>query len=368
MLRVNNLCVNYGSKRVVNGLDLALGGDEILTLVGPTGCGKTTVLQALAGLVPIAEGEISLNGWKATPRQMVPPEKRRIGMVFQDFALFPHLSVQDNVCFRLTDTAPADHWLQLLGLDELRQAKPAQLSGGQKQRVALARALAHEPALILLDEPLSNLDAALKDSLRWEIRNALKSAGVAAVWVTHDQDEALSMGDRLGVLRDGVLEQIDTPARCFSAPTSRFIARFLGEASFIPGHLENRVVTTELGPIPAIPVDGEGGAVDLLLRPDDLSLEPRNDCSNAGNGQIAWARYEGGTWLYAVSLDQGVEVRVRVFHENVIAPGERVQVAATTTHPLAAFQRSAAALNDAAGDNAAPQERAFKADSDIRVA
>lgn len=335
MLQSRNLCVDYGSKRVVNGLDLKLGPDEVLTLVGPTGCGKTTVLQALAGLVPLSEGEVSLGDWSATPADWVPPEKRGIGMVFQDFALFPHLSVEQNVGFRLTDTAPADQWLQLMGLDAFREAKPASLSGGQKQRVALARALAHEPALILLDEPLSNLDAALKDSLRWEIRNALKAAGVPAIWVTHDQDEALSMGDRLGVLRDGVLEQIDTPGRCFSEPANRFIARFLGEASFLPGTLHDSVVTTSLGPVPAIPIDGSAGAVDLLIRPDDLSVQ---HCTDGGNGHIVWARYEGGTWLYAVSLDEGVEVRARVFHENTISAGERVEVRATSSHPLAAFQ------------------------------
>ncbi|MFK7831216.1 MAG: ABC transporter ATP-binding protein [Congregibacter sp.] len=345
MLRVKNLCVDYGAKRVVNGLDLALGADEVLTLVGPTGCGKTTILQALAGLVPIAAGEVALGDWTATTTRAVPPEKRGIGMVFQDFALFPHLTVQENVSFRLRDSAPAEHWLQLMGLEAFRDVKPGSLSGGQKQRVALARALAHQPSLILLDEPLSNLDAALKDSLRWEIRNALKAAGVAAIWVTHDQDEALSMGDRLGVLREGALEQIDTPGRCFSEPANRFVAGFLGEASFIPGVLQDGIVSTELGPVPAIPIDASSGAVELLLRPDDLSVQHAADTS--GNARITWARYEGGTWLYAVRLDQGVELRVRVFHENTIAEGDRVQVNATTTHPLAAFQCVSAELTPA---------------------
>lgn len=337
MLYVKNLSVAYGDKQVVKGLNLELGSDEILTLVGPTGCGKTTVLHALAGLVPISDGEIAIGDWSATAKRQVPPEKRSVGMVFQDFALFPHLSVEENVCFRLSDTAPADRWLNLMGLNSFRKAMPGNLSGGQKQRVALARALAHEPKLILLDEPLSNLDAALKDSLRWEIRSALKSAGVAAVWVTHDQDEALSMGDRLGVLRDGVLEQIDTPGRCFSEPSSRFVAGFLGEASFLPGQLQSGTVHTELGPVPAIAINDATGDVDLLLRPDDLSVRR---CETGGNGHIAWARYEGGTWLYAVKLDRGDELRVRVFHENVIAGGDRVQLEATTTHPLAAFQRN----------------------------
>ncbi|MBN8431099.1 ABC transporter ATP-binding protein [Microbulbifer salipaludis] len=336
MLKVRNLSVHYGSTRVVNNLNLALGDDEVLMLVGPTGCGKTTILQALAGLIPISEGEIQLGSWHATPKKSVPPEKRNVGMVFQDFALFPHLTVQQNVCFRLSDTALADHWLNLLGLDAFRHTKPANLSGGQKQRVALARTLAHEPAFVLLDEPLSNLDAALKDSLRWEIREALKKAGIPAIWVTHDQEEALSIGDRVGILKGGELEQVDSPERCFSEPASRFVARFLGEASFLPGQLRQASVETELGHAPGIPINGAGGAVDLLVRPDDLSLVP----SVQGNGVVDWVRYEGCSRLFAVTVDGGAQLRVRTSHEVQAEPGERVQLAIVTTHPLAAFARS----------------------------
>lgn len=340
MLKVNNLSVNYGTTCVVKSLDLALGANEILMLVGPTGCGKTTILQALAGLIPIAEGDIQLNQWRATATKTVPPEKRNMGMVFQDFALFPHLTVEQNVCFRLTDTERADHWLTLLGLNSLRQAMPSRLSGGQKQRVALARTLAHEPAFVLLDEPLSNLDAALKDSLRWEIRNALKSAGVSAIWVTHDQEEALSVGDRVGILKDGVLQQLAIPEICFSEPSSRFVARFLGEASFLPGRLEHNQVFTELGTAPGTPINGASGDVDLLLRPDDLSLIP----SEKGNGIIDWVRYEGSSRLYAVSFDNGshldgTQLIVRTSHENRVEPGDRVRLKITTTHPLAVFAR-----------------------------
>ncbi|WP_250461965.1 ABC transporter ATP-binding protein [Microbulbifer litoralis] len=330
--------MNYGSTRVVENLDLALADDEVLMLVGPTGCGKTTILQALAGLIPISRGEILLGTRRSTPSSTVPPEKRNVGMVFQDFALFPHLTVEQNVCFRLTDTALADHWLKLLGLDDFRYAKPNRLSGGQKQRVALARTLAHEPAFILLDEPLSNLDAALKDSLRWEIRAALKTAGVPAIWVTHDQEEALSVGDRVGILNGGKLEQLDTPEKCFSEPASRFVARFLGEASFLPGQLRGEQVSTALGPAPGIPVDGASGEVDLLVRPDDLSLTPLA----SGNGVIDWVRYEGCSRLYAVNIDGGSQLKVRVSHEVRAEPGERVQLAVTTTHPLAVFPRGAA--------------------------
>jgi iron(III) transport system ATP-binding protein len=340
MLSVSNLSVNYGSTRVVDKLNLQLGQDEILMLVGPTGCGKTTILQALAGLIPISEGSMQLGNWKSTATKHVPPEKRNVGMVFQDFALFPHLTVQQNVCFRLKDTALADHWLKLLGLDAFRDAKPARLSGGQKQRVALARTLAHEPAFVLLDEPLSNLDAALKDSLRWEIRDALKKAGVPAIWVTHDQDEALSVGDRVGILNKGVMEQLDSPEACYSKPASRFVARFMGEASFLKATFDtsesnvDNTVVTHIGNVPGTPLQGANGEVDLLVRPDDLSLDAQ---SNETNCAVTWVRYEGESRLYALSLDSGDELKVRVSHENAVKPGTRALVKLITTHPLAVF-------------------------------
>lgn len=338
MIEVQNVSVHYGQKKVVDDLCLTLGTSELLTLVGPTGCGKTTILQALAGLIPISEGSIRLGQQLVTPHKTIPPEKRHVGMVFQDFALFPHLSVEQNVSFKLKDMEKANHWINLLGLAPWRDAKPANLSGGQKQRVALARTLAHEPACVLLDEPLSNLDAALKDDLRWEIRNALKDAGVPAIWVTHDQEEALSVGDRIGVLKAGRLEQIDTPEQCFSHPHNRFVARFLGDASFLPGTLDSdrNIVTTPLGKAPASPVDNAQGEVDLLLRPDDLSLK----VDEQGNGEIVWSRYEGSARLYGVRTDTGTIVKIRCSHENIAEPGQRVMLHIITTHPLAVFSRT----------------------------
>ena len=337
MIEVRNVSVHFGQKKVVDDLSLTLGESELLPLVGPTGCGKTTILHALAGLIPISEGTIKLGQKTVTAHKTIAPEKRQVGMVFQDFALFPHLTVAQNVSFKLKDQTKADHWIELLGLSPWRHAKPDNLSGGQKQRVALARTLAHEPAFVLLDEPLSNLDAALKDDLRWEIRNALKEAAVPAVWVTHDQEEALSVGDRIGVLKDGKLEQVGSPEACFSEPNSRFVARFLGEASFLPASLEpgSNVATTELGNAPAAPVNGASGEVDLLLRPDDISL----NIVDQGNGEVIWSRYEGSARLYAVKTDDGATVRIRCSHEKVAEPGQRVLLTIITTHPLAVFAR-----------------------------
>ena len=335
MLSVSQLSIDYGSNRVVSDLNFTLGESEILMLVGPTGCGKSTILQALAGLLPISDGEIKVAKWTATPKHTVAPEKRSVGMVFQDFALFPHLTVEQNVCFKLKDTSPADHWIKLLGLDAFRHKKPATLSGGQKQRVALARTLAHQPDFVLLDEPLSNLDAALKDMLRWDIRNALKEAGVPAIWVTHDQEEALSVGDRVGVLKGGKIQQIDSPEQCFSAPNNRFVARFLGEASFIKGTLNNGQALTDIGNVPAHGVDCEHGEVEVLLRPDDVLLV---QSSVGNNGEVIWVRFEGCSRLCAIKLACGTVVTSRVSHEVVVNPGDNVHVSLSTSHPLAAFK------------------------------
>jgi iron(III) transport system ATP-binding protein len=341
MLEIRNLRLYFDERVAIDDLSLTLGMDEILTLVGPTGCGKTSMLRLVAGLETLSAGEIRIGTLCIDRDHPVPPERRRTGLVFQDFALFPHLSVERNIGFRLRDRSAVDHWLRLLGLEDKRRAMPATLSGGQKQRVALARCLAHTPALVLLDEPLSNLDAALKDSLRWEIRDALKTAGVPALWVTHDQAEALSVGDRVGIMRDGRLEQIGEPDACFTQPASRFVARFLGEAVFLPGRINGSVVHTALGNqrvmFGAADAGEFGGEVrtdvEILLRPDDIALCAAPD----GNGVIEWMRYEGETRLYGVRLGGGDLLKVRLNHELQLERGASVQAWIGAGQPLAVF-------------------------------
>jgi iron(III) transport system ATP-binding protein len=336
MLRLCDLSLRYGKHAAVRDLSLELGDGEIVTLVGPTGCGKSSVLRLVAGLVEPGGGYLELEGRRIDRQHPLPPEQRRMGMVFQDFALFPHLTVRQNVAFRVRDPALAAHWIEALGLEAHADAWPATLSGGQKQRVALARALAHEPAIVLLDEPLSNLDAAMKGTLRWQIRDALKAAGVAALWVTHDQDEALSVCDRMGVMRDGALEQIGDPEHCYRTPATRFVAGFLGDGVFLRGRVVDGAVVTGIGTLP-LPAEGvarpAGSSVDVLLRPHDVHLE----ADEAGSARICWGRYEGETRLYRLHLDDGTDFTARVDHELRLASGQRVRTWISARHGLPLF-------------------------------
>lgn len=344
MLEVHDLTVRYGDRTAVADFRLRLAQGEIVTLVGPTGCGKSSVLRAIAGLEPLAAGHLVLDGRRIDREHPLPPERRRTGLVFQDFALFPHLTVAQNVGFRVSDPSRAEHWIERLQLGPYRHAMPATLSGGQKQRVALARCLAHEPSLVLLDEPLSNLDAALKANLRWEIRQALKAAGVPALWVTHDQDEALSVGDRVGIMNIGRLEQIGEPEQCYRLPSTRFVASFLGEGVFLRGRLQGDAVVTALGctGVAGLTPPPDSGihsgrdsdtTIDVLIRPHDLGLEAAPD----GNGRVLWGRYEGETRLYAVAVNGAGELQVRVSHELRLTEGQPVAVRITARHPLPGF-------------------------------
>ncbi len=335
MIEINNLSVNYGTNTVISDLNFSLAKNEILMLVGPTGCGKSTILKAIAGLLPIASGEIKHNHWIASASNHLPPEKRKLGMVFQDFALFPHLTVLENVSFRLKDLTLAKHWLKVLGLSDFSQVKPSQLSGGQKQRVALARTLAHQPELVLLDEPLSNLDAALKDELRWQIRQALKTAGVPAIWVTHDQEEALSIADKVGVLRAGKLEQLASPHTCYARPVNKFVARFLGDANFIPAQLSASKETAScvLGQMPIVVNQKLQQAVELMIRPEDLDLQ----ADEQGSGKVIWSRFEGKSRLFLIELSSGEQLRVRTSNSMRLADNQTVSIKVNSTAALNAY-------------------------------
>ncbi|MGJ3241853.1 MAG: ABC transporter ATP-binding protein [Opitutales bacterium] len=343
MLSLHHLEIRYGDTVAVHDLSLNVRKGEIMALVGPTGCGKSSVLRAVAGLIKPYSGEIVIEGICTSRRQFVPPEKRRTGLVFQDFALFPHLSVEQNIRFRARDSAEVERWIHALGLAPFRHSRPETLSGGQKQRVALARSLAHQPRVILLDEPLSNLDAAMKQDLRATIRDALQQAKVTSIWVTHAQDEAMAIGDRIAVMRDGRLEQVDLPARCYESPANRFVASFFGDGLFLPGKRYDGTVQTSLGehpltaetgahPAPDAP-SAAGQAVDVLLRPHDIALR----ADTPGNAVVEDHRFEGETRCYRLRLDSGERVAARLTHEHAFAPGTRVCAYIAAEHPLVAF-------------------------------
>lgn len=336
MLALENVSIHYGEHVAVSEFSLALRSGEVVSIVGPTGCGKSSVLRCIAGFEPLVAGSIVLHGQTIDAKRHVSPESRNIGLVFQDFALFPHMTVAQNIGFRVSDSALVEHWLTTLGLSELRDKRPDQLSGGQKQRVALARVLAHEPQLVLLDEPLSNLDAALKSDLRWRIRDTLKTAGVAALWVTHDQAEALAVGDRIAVMRAGRLLQFAEPETCYRAPRSPFVAQFLGDGVLIPGTVDGEFVRTSVGAARYLIGDQprpSGASVNVLIRPHDIALTE----TGAGIATVLSDRYEGETRLYEVETDDAVRLSVRVSHEQKIAVGQRVATEISAHHALPVF-------------------------------
>lgn len=318
-LLVQNLTKRFhpGLPPVVDRLSFSLEGGEVFALLGPSGCGKTTTLRLIAGFETPDEGQIILDGRSLT---RLPPEQRGIGFVFQDYALFPHLSVLQNVRFGLKGPQRDERALevlQMVGLTVFKDRKPHQLSGGQQQRVALARAIAPRPALILLDEPFSSLDAGLRQATRDEVRNLLKSQQIAAILVTHDQEEALSFCDRLAVMRAGQIEQVGTPEEVYSKPITAFSAQFLGRTNLIPGEARGREAITSLGSLPLL--QSATGPVLLSLRPESLRL-----CTG-DKGQVIERAFKGHDLTFQVVV-AGKEYTVQEQPGCPYRPGDRVSL------------------------------------------
>jgi len=347
-LELRSVCVGYGSQTVVSGLDLSVERGSIACLLGPSGCGKTTALRGIAGFEPLLAGEILLAG-RSVSRvgHTLPPEQRRISMVFQDYALFPHLRVGDNVGFGLHGLAATERerrvgfWLEVVGLAGMERAWSHELSGGQQQRVALARALAPEPDLILMDEPFSNLDPELRDSLAREVGELLRERGATALLVTHDQHEAFAIADHIGILEAGQLQQWDTPYDIYHWPANAFVAGFIGEGVMIDGlllpsgHVQlpfGRIQRTgeadaphQGRPMPA------PGPVRVLLRPDDVI----HDDASPHTARVVRKAFRGAEILYTLELDGGVTALSLVPSHHDHAIGSRIGIRIAADHVVA---------------------------------
>lgn len=312
--------VRAGIVEAVRDVSFSLEKGKIACLLGPSGCGKTSVLRAIAGFLNIQAGEIRINGKAmASPSYALPPEKRSVGVVFQDYALFPHLTVGENVAFGLTrgrrlgpgQPIPPDaqEMLALVGLTSQVDRYPHELSGGQQQRVALARALAPRPGLILLDEPFSNLDIALKERLAREIRDILGETQTTAILVTHDQHEAFAVADEVGVMFDGALAQWGDPYTLYHEPNSARVARFVGEGALISGDQVGHRVSTPLGELPLKPCCchesvSQPKPVRVLLRPDDVV----HDDHAALSARVVRKAFRGADFLYTLELPNGEQI------------------------------------------------------------
>ncbi|MGF1471565.1 MAG: ABC transporter ATP-binding protein [Rubrobacteraceae bacterium] len=324
MVRLSGVSKGYGPVKAVRDVDLELEPGKILALLGPSGCGKTTTLRLLAGFEHPDAGEVEIGDRTvAGKRAFVPPEKRKVGMVFQDYALFPHLTVGQNVAYGLPRGKREARVAEVLGLAHLAglgDRMPHELSGGQQQRVALARALAPEPAVVLLDEPFSNLDASLRARVRAEMRDILKKARATAIFVTHDQEEAFSIADEVAVMIDGRVLQKAPPEDLYLYPANREVAEFVGEANFIPGTAEDGRVRCLLGDIPAL--DAEDGEVEVMLRPEALLLRALPD----GEATVTGREFYGHDQLIQLRLDSGETLYSRSVGRQSFEMGERVSL------------------------------------------
>jgi putative spermidine/putrescine transport system ATP-binding protein len=336
-LQLTGLTKTYGDFRAVAGVDLDIAQGELVVLLGPSGCGKTTTLRMIAGFIAPTAGEIRLGGHDIS-RQ--PPWKRNMGLVFQSYALFPHLSVADNVAFglKMRKIAPGEiatkvaEVLRLVRLEGLAARLPRELSGGQQQRVALARALVIEPDVLLLDEPLSNLDAKLRQEVRVEIRELQKKLGLTTVMVTHDQEEALTMADRLVVMSNGCVQQVGSQRDLYESPANTFVAGFVGRTNFLRGRVESPgVFRTESGLAIRCHTDAVAAGRTLALRPERLSLAvaPLAGADNCLPGTVEFASYLGGILEYYVRLSPQDRLMVQApnkFAEPSHAVGDRIHL------------------------------------------
>lgn len=310
-MTLKDIDVRYDKKKqVLKGLNLEVKEGELVSLLGPSGCGKTTTLRVVAGFIEPESGVFSLDGEDLTK---VPVHKRNFGIVFQSYALFPHLNVYDNVAFglkmRKLDKKQIEqkvkNILEVCGLTEFEKRFPQQMSGGQRQRVALARALVIEPKLLLLDEPLSNLDAKLRINMRMEIKRIQKKLGITTLFVTHDQEECFSISDKVAVMNQGVIEQFDTPENIYQRPETEFVARFIGFENFLTLKKDGHVYKTQTGAVFTVDSDKTGDSLAGTIRPEDLRIADEKDDRNVLTGTVGVRTFLGKSYQYEVLTPEG---------------------------------------------------------------
>jgi iron(III) transport system ATP-binding protein len=338
LLELTGVAKRFGADRppAVDTLTLSLEAGRVLALLGPSGCGKTTTLRLIAGFETPDAGRITIGGRVVAEAGAadVPPEERSVGVVFQDYALFPHLSVEANVAFGLSRAPRAQRrarvaqMLELIGLADLGSRYPHELSGGQQQRVATARALAPGPTLLLLDEPFSNLDADLRAQMRDEVQGVLRATRTTAIFVTHDQEEAFTIADEVGVLSQGRLEQLGPPETIYHHPATPFVAEFVGAADFLPGLVTPAGIVTEIGVFDNVERRPPGEKVRVMIRPDDVTFVP-----DAGGDAVLVRRYfRGSENLYCLGLASGHRVHSSQPSSAAFTTGLRVRPEAHVLH------------------------------------
>jgi len=337
-VELNNIHKNYTDVVAVHDLSLSVAKGEFFSLLGPSGCGKTTTLRLIAGLDCLSDGNITINGHLvSSTTSFIPPEKRGVGIVFQDYALFPHMTVFENISFglhgqgKLAIKKRVEEKLDMVGLSHAGKKYPHELSGGQRQRVALARSLAPSPSVMLLDEPFSNLDTELRETLRNEAKEILKASGTTVILVTHDQEEAFSLSDRVGLLNAGRLEQVGTPYQIYHNPANRFVADFVGKADFIPSIIEGDFIVSKIGRFYRNEENYlNSPMVDLMIRPDDVTITPDPN----GNAVIADVRFLGADVLYKLELADKTFIHSIGLSANFLPSGVKVKATIDMPHAV----------------------------------
>ena len=331
-VEVDSLDKSFGPTRVLKGCSLGIDRGEVVTLLGPSGCGKTTLLRCIAGFNVPEEGRVVIGGRDMT---LVPPHRRDVGMIFQSYALFPHLDVRRNVEYGLSvrkvaraeRAARVAKAIELVSLGGLADRYPSQLSGGQQQRVAIARVLVLEPTVLLLDEPFNALDAKLRYAMQVELRKLVKTLGITTIFVTHDQSEALTLSDRVAVMRDGEIEQVAAPLGVYDTPASDYVADFIGSANTITGEAHEGRLEIAPGVTLASKVEGR---VVAIVRPENLLVAPFDGDSGAGwRGRVGFVRALGATVEYEIEVPGREAVKVlalRLASDEVLAVGQEVRI------------------------------------------